>query len=488
MSTKRKTSGGSLVVVEVGDQQLKLVQAKGSGGSTKISRLHVQEFEKLTASLVNDFSALFKKFGLGKSRVIASLPRQAVNVRILEVPSTDPDEIADMVELQIGKQTPYSRDEIVAEHRTLGAGREGYTKILLVIVQRGLMNQRFRLLEEAGLEVESMSVSSEGLLNWYRSAGSSTKAPSTTAVADVDTSHTEFAVFAKGELVFTRNISVGASHLGDDPEKWQDKLAQEVGQSLEIYKGEAHGSPAPGQLLVTGAGAHARFKKLHGMLGDRSGLTVEAVSATHGFTKGAGAGNKGEDGVKNASFAALLGIASGPDSLEFHMVPETVDMRRRLKAKAKNLTSSGTLVMLVAALASVLSLGSLQKQVMYLTGLRSEVEEKSARAREVEKMQQTSRMIAARLDNSRAPLTIVTEMRRLTPREVVWESLVIDADKEEVTLKARATEYPILDKLRGSMDGSKVMPENVEVKDQKTDPDGKMISFTLVATESVEEK
>ena len=488
MRSKGQTSGGSLAVVEVGDQQLKLVEMRGSGAKMKISRLHVQPYEKITGSLVRDFSAVFKKFGLTKCRVIASLPRQAVNVRLLEVPSTDPDEISDMVELQIGKQTPYSRDEIVADYRAIGSSREGYTKILLVIVQQGLMNQRFRMLEEAGLEVESMSVSSEGLLNWYRSIGTSAKAPRTTAVIDVDLGHSEFAVFADGELAFTRNISVGAGQLRDDPGKWHEKLAQEIGQSLEIYKGEAHGSASPERLVVTGSAAHADLKELHLMLAERSGLAVEAVSATQASAKDTGAANTREEAVRNASFASLIGIALAPESLEFHMVPETVDMRRKLKTKAKNLTSSGIMLMVVASLASVLSLGSLQGKVAYLTKLRREVADKSVKAQEVQKMQQTSRMITARLDNSRAPLTIVTEMRRLTPREVVWESLVIDAEKEEVTLKARATEYPILDKLRGSMDGSKVMPENIDVKDEKTAPDGKMVSFTLTATKVTEKE
>ena len=40
-------------------------------------------------------------------------------------------------------------------------------QVMLAIVQRSALRQRFSILEEAGLEVDGMSISSEGVLNWF---------------------------------------------------------------------------------------------------------------------------------------------------------------------------------------------------------------------------------------------------------------------------------------------------------------------------------
>ena len=66
-----------------------------------------------------------------------------------------------MVSLQVGKQTPYSRDEIIFTYKMIGVSTAGYTKVMLVIARRNLVNARVEVLQKAGIEVEKVTMSSE---------------------------------------------------------------------------------------------------------------------------------------------------------------------------------------------------------------------------------------------------------------------------------------------------------------------------------------
>ncbi len=479
MSSKGTKSSGRTLVVEIGSDQVKLVEARPARGGGELSKIYVRRFERLDSTVVRDLAADFKKLRVGNGPVIGCLPRQALNVRILEVPSTDSDEIADMIELQIGKQTPYPRDEIVAAHRTLGAGREGYTRILLILVQKSLMNQRFRLLEEAGLEVTGMSVSSEGIINWCRLFEKPDKSGQATALLDIDASCSELAVMSGGYLVFTKSILVGASQLREDSVKWREKLFQEVTQALEAYDSDRHGGGTPARMIVTGAGADA--EDLQETLAKRSGIAAEGAKSLRSTTKGRGLPNLDEGDYADASLTAVVGMALAPKKLEFNLVPEPVEMRRNLVAKARGLTRTGILLMLAASLASVISADALQKRVKYVSELRGEYVTAESDAREVRRKRAMAKRVVAIFDNTRAPVAVLKEMNMLTPRYVWWNQLTIEEMGRRVVLKGFATSIGYVNQLRESLRSSKIMPPRENAIDPGTlDPRTRDVKFHIV--------
>src|SRR3989338_9067091 len=130
---------------------------------TKASfRKLVEIKEPVTVALAK----IFKDLKLNTQGVIACIPRHLVTVRILEFPSTNPKDIRDMVSLQVGKQNPYSKEEIIYAYKTVSVAKEGYTKVMLVIARRNLVNARVEVLQKAGIEVEKVAMSSEGLFLW----------------------------------------------------------------------------------------------------------------------------------------------------------------------------------------------------------------------------------------------------------------------------------------------------------------------------------
>ncbi|OGV67813.1 MAG: hypothetical protein A2283_22435 [Lentisphaerae bacterium RIFOXYA12_FULL_48_11] len=424
-NSTRKHSGPS-VIVEIGNDWLKMMQSAPSRGGVAVSKLCVENFGSSGADLAKLISRSIKQYKFSRMPVIACLPRQAVNLRMLELPSTDPHEIADMVDLQVGKQTPYSKDEIVSDYKILGSGRSGYSRVMLVIVQRGVLRQRFSVLEEAGVEVQRMSVSSEGLLNWCRhSMGGSDKV---TAVLDIDALYSDFAVVSRGVLVFTRSILIGASQLLEDYGTWKDKLARELRQSLEMCQNESHGQ-SPVRLVISGAGIN--IPELKDYLGGQLGLSAEALDSLKAMTKVPVEPTMSSGEYRTVSLTTMIGAALAPENLEFNLVPDSILLRRSLIQKAKVLTAFGILVMTLLVTVSFYGTTKLYFKRDTLAKIDNELKDRDPVVKKVGKMLETIRVSRERHDAKFTMVNLISEIHKLVPPSVTLELLGLDLEKEK---------------------------------------------------------
>jgi len=476
MSSSDYISKKCSTIAEVGSDRIKLVQVTRNRDGATISKILLRKYDAADDKVIPALAADIQKLGLTRSPVIACLPRQVVNVRLLEMPSTDPVEIASMVELQVGKQTPYARDEIVADHRIIGRGREGYTRVLLIMVQQSVMRQRFRILEEAGLEVESMTVSSEGLINWYRSILGTPGGEGGTVLLDVDAGYSELAIVSRSQLVFTKSILVGSRQLLDDPARWIEKMCQEVENAIDIYRGEAGGNVVLGACLLSGAAVH--IGGLDGALGNRLKLIVHPVDYMEKIKKVAGLPDTKGDDYREVSFTPLVGMAIAPEALEFSLVPESVKARRDLERKARNLTTLGSLSFLTAAFLSLMAIVMIHHKLEYLFKLRAKILETEKPAAEILKQKQTIVTVMERLNSTRSPVSILYELYKLTPPSVMYDSIVFDSERSLV-LKGQANSFPDVDKLKGTLEGSMVIFPNVTCPKQTKDARTGLIVFEL---------
>ncbi|MBM4142724.1 MAG: hypothetical protein FJ225_03890 [Lentisphaerae bacterium] len=414
------SSSGSVVVVEISNDWLKIAQAVPQRGGVALAKLHLQRFETLDGSLAGAVSAAFDRLGIPRSGVVACLPRQVVNVRMLELPSTDPSEIADMVELQAGKQTPYSRDEIVSDYRIVGSRREGYSRIVLAIVQRSALRQRFSILEEAGLDVDTMSVSSEGLLNWLRAVA---PAEGTRAVLDVDSYFSDLSVVSGGQLLFTRGILVGANQLVDDADRWSGKLVDEIRRSLDAFRGEAPGSPLSG-LIVTGAAA--AVDGLGARLGEALGMEVGTMDSLRVAARRPAEPALGEGDFRRVSLTALIGMALAPGRLQLNLVPDSVRMRKGLALKARSLATLGILLMSALVAASLLANVRIFMLRERLAGIRREYARTAPAAAEVESMRQMVDLIRERQDKRLAAVAVLNAIHAGVPENVLLDQVSLE--------------------------------------------------------------
>jgi len=473
--TKARPSGPS-VVVEIGNDWLKIAHAVPHRGTVALQKLHLQRFETLDGSVSKAISDAFKRLKLPQVPVLGCLPRQAVNVRMLELPSTDPAEIADMVDLQVGKQTPYSKDEIVSDYRIVPSDRDGYSRIVLAIVQRSVLRQRFSILEEAGVDVRTMSVSSEGLLSWARSA---LPPQGLSAILDVDSFYSDLSIVSGGQLLFTRSILVGANQLLENGDRWREKIAQEIQGTFETFRGESGGG-SPDSIVLTGAGG--RIDGLAEHLGEQLAIPSSTLDSLRSVSRRPAEPAVGEGEFAPVSLTAVIGMAMAPQNLQFNLIPDSVRLRKNLSTKATSMATLGILLMAVLVAASLLANVRVFLLRERLSDLRAENMRTGPQAAEVLAMQDAIGLIGERQSGRLAAVSLLKELHGWVPENVLLDGLSFERAGEGLVLDGTASQRRDISRFIKALEGSRLFRDVHEGGSTTVDSQSGKYKFQIVCS------
>jgi Tfp pilus assembly PilM family ATPase/Tfp pilus assembly protein PilN len=419
----------SVCIAEAGAGWFKFVQAEPARRA--VTRVLVEPMNGEDPESVAALAAFIKRQKLTGRSVIACLPRQWVNVRMMELPSTEPSEIADMVELQIGKQTPYSRDEIVVDYRILGSQRDGYSKIMLVIVQKGVLRHRFHMLEEAGFDVDRMAISTEGLVNWACLNSGSGEA---SVILDVDTVCTDFTVVDAGGLVFSRSIRIGSEQLSAGAADGLESLIQECRRSLEACQSEAP-DLAVSRLVLTGAGPS--LPGIADSLSQALNLPVEAVDSLS-VAKKAPSEVQAAGGDAPPALTPLVGMALAPQGLSVGLVPDSVKLRRSLLLRARSLTALGIAVMTALVCASFFGVNKIYLRKGQLDRMLGQIRETGPVVAAVEQQLQVMKVVQKRQETRSSAVNLWAEVQKAVPDDIFLDGLDFDVEEGRLMLSGTA--------------------------------------------------
>ncbi len=428
---------GAVVVIEPGVEWLKIGRVQPSRGKCLVQSLHVIRSDSSSGVNPNDLHAGLKAVKGEDLPVLAYLPRQMATIRLMELPSTDAGEIADMVDLQVARQTPYSKDEIARDYRVIGCPREGYTAVMLAIAQRAVLRQRFYSFEEAGIEIGRMSVASEGLLSWYVRGVAQGQKAGPTVVLDVDWGATEMMLFDGGRPVFTRNLIMGTAQLLSEPQLWKDRFLEEVRRSLEAHRSEQP-SFVPARVVVTGGGA--AVAGLVDGLRDAVGITAEYIDS---MKPASGAVESARAVIgQGVSLAALIGFGMAPQDVEFSFAPETFVMRRDLVRKARGLTALTSLVMACMTTASAFGLLNVFGRAHRLGVLERELAALEPDVRRIEGMLEVSRAVQARMKSGVTAVMAASEVHRAASAAgVLIDTMSFDMKEGKVQIEGSGSSW-----------------------------------------------
>ncbi len=475
MAKKLISGEFSTVFVETGSNWFKIIEAEQSAKGLRVSRVHLEKFEDIGRGLSQSIAAAFKKKKFSKTPVVSCIPRQMVNIRMLELPSTDTDEIVDMVGFQAGKQTPYSKDEIAFDYKMLASARDGYTRVLLAIVQRSVLRQRFSILEEAGLEIARMSVSSEGVLSWYeQSVKSEQTAPGATVLLDIDSTYSDFMVISRGVPVFTRSILIGADQLTGNFDVAKDEFLQEINRSMDACRGESSELEI-GSMVLSGAAPQIAGLSEH--LAGQLGFSVKNRDCLHDVSKMPAQPVMSE--YPTVSLTSLMGMASAPDQLEFNMIPDSVKLRKELVEKAQNLTSFGILVMTLMICASTLIVAKLFYKEARLKTLKHLVGKTDSHASEVDRQEAIIDVVDKRSDPTFAVINILSEVHVCVPDGTVLEEIEVKTGDATVRLRGSALARADVRTLVAHLERSKLFI-NAKSESESRDPKTRRVVFDVV--------
>lgn len=438
MKTDPQVSFGKTVVaIEPGSEWFKLVQVTRSRAALKVDKVILKRAAEAESLAGPDCLKALGVSELEGVPVIACLPRQMVNVRLFDLPSGDPQEIADMVDLQIARQTPYSRDEIVFDYRLFKSDKEGYTRVMLVIAQTSLVRQKLRFLEDAGFSVGLVTVATDGWLAALQSKAITLPASAQGAVGflDMDSAAGDFVILDKGVPLFSRTLSLNTDQLADAANI--GKCAVEVERALETFRNE---TPASAVSALVVSGGAARFAVV--VDGLKQALKLD-VSVSGGLERQADEHLASMD-HKGVSLAGVLGAATAT-GLQVNIMPESVQLRRSILMNVRQMTVAGILLLAIAGLVSLLVMARVHRQERYIAELKSLIAKTAPQVEELEVMSRKAAIVAGRLESRMIPARVLAELSSVVGDTTLLTSLEL---KEGSQLVCRGSTDTVADTVR----------------------------------------
>jgi hypothetical protein len=104
------------------------------------------------------------KCGAIKGHLMLAIPGDRTLLRVVQLPTVEPEEIRGMVELQVDKFSPFPADQMAVSQEILDR-QETTSRVLIAAVQRDYIDRLGQLLSQAGLYPRGIDVE---VMGWWR--------------------------------------------------------------------------------------------------------------------------------------------------------------------------------------------------------------------------------------------------------------------------------------------------------------------------------
>jgi len=414
----------TIVALEFGDEWLKLAQVTVSARGKRLVKL-VARRVALQEEASKTLLGLLKEAMIPTDSVLISIPRNLVTVRNLQLPTTDPHELKEMIDLQAAKQTPYSEDEIIADFQVVRSSPEGHTDVVLVTAHRSVSNRCLKILEDTHLKAEGIRLSSQGVLDGYRMIRGSTRDEESgpIGVLDIDSHFSDFMAILNGQISFTKALSIGLAKLLAGREKEIDKFTEEIQRAVDIYENEGIGRRIT-KLVITGA--EIELRGLIPGLTEKLHLPVERISLMDNIPGAPEMLDLPEAHRGSLSFAAVLGLAWNPEGAKIDLTPQEVRIRKALENKGRAIMFTGILVISILTALTTLILQHIYFKKQYLEQLDQAVLRTQQGASEVVALKKKIKIISdtTRLQNS--SLEILSVLYKIIPSDIYLKAITFE--------------------------------------------------------------
>ncbi|MFC1704482.1 pilus assembly protein PilM [Candidatus Omnitrophota bacterium] len=415
---------GDFLTVEISDTHLKLGYLKISKSKKEIVSASATEISQLSESEVsekiNEFAATQH---IKKCEAINVIPSHFAITKNIEIPSIDLHEIKEIIDLQAGSHTPYSREEIIMDYKQVGVFHERYTKILLVIVKRDVITKRYDIIKSAGFKAAIAVLEAEPVSVICFDSLLADQKDKPVGIAHVDSASIDFSVVEDGSIIYLRTIPIGAGSISSGPEE-KKRFLDELKMSLESYQAENVAS-LPSRIVFTGMTEH--LSGIEKDIQSAAGVSIDIVPLSSIVTET----NDIADSLQNNNNVSLLPVIAPPlvlDSIGLNLIPEDVKINRKIKQKAKEVTRLGMFSMAaLIILCAVLLTGMIFKK-LYLSRLLSSYTKENQEVQRLKEISERTGIIKRFLNKKGESLYVLTELYNAMPEEVYLSSFSLRED------------------------------------------------------------
>lgn len=419
--------------IEISKQYMKLAAPRFRGKDTGRLNCIVEPITSLSdEQIAPRIARILRDERLKAKSAVICLPRDFITVRNLHLPSRDTREIAQMIDLHIGRIVPYKKEEIIFSHQFLGGDEMGYARVLLAIVQIESLRRQVKILEKAGFFIDDINLSSYGVWRWViKNCQAEINPKDLYIILDIDSLFTDFIIFSQQGFLFTRSINIGVSGIQDTEQAVLIKLIGELKQSLVIFYNEEI-NKKPVKIFLGGARTGINLVKA---LEAEFGIPVKSVSLPYSLETKTGK----RDIPADASLSALAGIMLEKDARSLSFVLPEIQIKKYIRDKARDLIVLGSFSIYIFSLLCAIFLGRIYNQQLYLKRLDQRYSLIEKETGDLIKQSKDMEFVKGYLAGRRLPLFIIYQLQKIVPSEITINFTSID-EEQNIILRGQAVE------------------------------------------------
>ncbi len=388
---------GDLVAVDFSNNRIKILRGQNQSGKMVIQDVYLQKLQQGSdAEILKEILEYFKKNRISAKKVTCVIPSKLFISKNVEIPSTEREEISKIIDLQAGRFTPYSRDEIVIDFLCMETPTQHYTSVLLVIVNRTLVDRYCRIFEDLGISVQ-IRVSSEAMAIHYHHWAKDWGWPDFVAVGGLSMGEdaSDFTVMDHKQMVFVRSLPIGAEHFRADRDLALSGLISELNKSLAAYLDQGLGKPIK-HLIVTGfAGNDLKLQTeivSQCPVFQKFETAVKSFDLRERFQMNSKSADKLEE-FKLSSFSELMMVLGAADQPQMDLIPKEIRLKRRFRDDSRELTSLGVTIMTLFIVLSLFLYTKIYFKNSRMEKIEQAGKETFSQARTLEKISTKNRVV-----------------------------------------------------------------------------------------------
>lgn len=453
-------------ILSVDGQWLKLVILSGSPNNRAVKFLVSIPIQHLKhEAIIEKLKQECQDKGIQVDSVLVANPSRLTTARLFTLPSTDVEEIRDIVHLQAEKHTPYAKEEIVTDFKIIDTQPGGISRVMMVISHQDVIHRALRIAQDMGWTLDRVGFELEGTVNAFLYAQEKlAKSKTPFLLADINDEYTDLIVVHQGMPYFHRTVNIGCNHLIQVPES-SSRFCGEVRRSIEAFEADDLGL-APEQVFLTGV--VSQMQPNARQIGELLGVPTQVVDPYDGWKLSKELVTAVAQ--ETISFQSLMGMGTGAHDID--LTPKSLKLHRTFEVRARTLVALGCQFMAVLLMMTCWLVGKAYQEEKYLDQLVLAQQETSRQADQLELTLKQLELINGWMRNRGRLLDAFVELNRVQPDSLTWDNFSYTRG-EEIVMKGVSAELPKVFDYVAAIEGLSVchQPEAGRVSKRKEGED-----------------
>jgi Tfp pilus assembly PilM family ATPase len=421
------------ITVKIGKEYIALVYLKDVKGKIQLIDCVSEPIGGLAQEAVSEIVKKFiDKNSPYKPVVINVFPSNLVMPKNIEIPSTDEKEIKDIIDLQAIRHTPYSSNEIVIDYVITGVFHNRYSKVMLVIAKKEIIEKQISILKLAKCAPDKIVLESECIARWCFQHLGEEPPMKPIAVVHFDFMSIDFVVIHNKKSIYIRFLPIDRKQFFQADPEAEKKFFAEIEKSLDAYNSENIESSL---VKIYFIGLKQVALNFVNDIKDKLDIDSNFYSYLDSSSLPVFSDNFRNE-YQKISFFPLVTAPLVLDDLELSLVPEDIKMQKEIQERAKDVTKVGVFIMLIIAVFLSILFTDIFFKNIYLNKINHKYIQENKKANMLKKISEHTNIVKRFLAKKGKVLEVLMELVNTIPEEVYFNSINL---KEDDTLVITST-------------------------------------------------